>query len=202
MPHPHRAQATALGAVAVVLWASLALLTVLSGQVPPFQLTAMCLALGTAVGLIWGAASGRALAAALAQPPRVWLLGVGGIFSYHFFYFTALRNAPAAEAGLIAYLWPLLIVLFSAWLPGERLRVGHLAGAALGLAGATLILTGGGAPSFAARHALGFAAAGICALIWSGYSVLSRVVGQAPTQTGEPHASGRRYVNSRDQSQP
>jgi drug/metabolite transporter (DMT)-like permease len=180
---PDRARATALGIIAVLLWSALALLTVLSGQVPPFQLTAMCLALGAVVGLAWGAASGRPLSAALAQPPRVWLLGVGGIFGYHFFYFTALRNAPAAEAGLIAYTWPLLIVLFSALLPGERLRAGHLAGAGLALAGAALILTGGEALSYHRDHAFGFMAAGICALTWSGYSVLSRIVGQAPTET-------------------
>ena len=35
----------------------------------------------------------------------------------------ALRLAPPAEAQLVNYLWPLLIVLFSALLPGERLQV-------------------------------------------------------------------------------
>ncbi|MFT4794569.1 MAG: drug/metabolite transporter (DMT)-like permease [Paracoccaceae bacterium] len=184
MPHsPARTRATALGTGAILLWSALALLTVLSGRVPPFQLTAMCLALGALVGLIWGAASRRSLAAAMRQPARVWLLGLSGIFGYHFFYFTALRNAPAAEAGLIAYMWPLLIVLFSALLPGERLRPGHLAGAALALCGAGLILTQGGSVTFAPEHALGLAAAAICALTWSGYSVLSRGVGQVPTET-------------------
>lgn len=181
-PHADRARATALGGVAVLLWSALALLTVLSGAVPPFQLTALCLALGALVGLVWGAATGRGLRAAAAQPWPVWLLGIGGIFGYHFSYFTALRNAPAAEAGLIAYLWPLLIVLFSALLPGERLRAGHLAGAGLALCGAALILTRGGGLGFSAEHAFGFAAAGICALTWSGYSVLSRLAGQAPTE--------------------
>lgn len=182
-PHADRARATAMGGIAVLLWSALALLTVLSGAVPPFQLTAMCLALGALVGLAWGAATGRGLRMAAAQPLPVWLLGIGGIFGYHFFYFTALRNAPAAEAGLIAYLWPLLIVLFSALLPGERLRAGHLAGAALALAGAALILTRGGGLGFSAEYAFGFAAAGICALTWAGYSVLSRLAGQAPTET-------------------
>ena len=176
-------RATALGAVAVALWSILALLTVLSGAVPPFQLAAMCLAVGALVGLGWGAATGRGLGPALRQPGRVWLLGVVGIFGYHFSYFTALRNAPAAEAGLIAYLWPLLIVLFSALLPGERLRAGHLAGAALAFGGAALILSRGGGVGFAPEYAPGFAAAAVCALTWSGYSVLSRRVGQAPTET-------------------
>jgi drug/metabolite transporter (DMT)-like permease len=190
VPASATARATAIGVVAVLLWSLLALLTVLSGQVPPFQLTAMCLAIGALVGLVWARASGVSIGVMARQPLRIWALGVGGIFGYHFFYFTALRNAPVAEAGLIAYLWPLLIVLFSGLLPGERLRFLHLVGAMLAFGGAALILTGGpGSPgagaglAFDPAHVAGFAAAGLCALIWSGYSVLSRLAGQAPTVT-------------------
>ncbi|MDF2235173.1 DMT family transporter [Albimonas sp. CAU 1670] len=177
-----RLRATAVGALAVLLWALLALLTVRSGQVPPFQLTAMCLGVGALVGVVWARVAGRSALAALRQPWPVAALGIGGIFGYHFFYFTALRNAPAAEAGLIAYLWPLLIVLFSGLLPGERLRPLHLVGALAALAGAALILAPGGRIAFAGEYALGFAAAGLCSLLWSGYSVLSRLAGKAPTE--------------------
>lgn len=74
---------------------------------------------------------GRSALARLRQPLAVWALGVGGLFGYHFFYFVALGNAPPVDASLIAYLWPLLIVVFSALLPSERLRGLHIAGAAL-----------------------------------------------------------------------
>jgi drug/metabolite transporter (DMT)-like permease len=177
-----RRRATAIGFVAVLLWSLLALFTVGSGSTPPFQLNAMCFALGAALGFGWMAATGAPLAL-LRQPAPVWALGVLGLFGYHFFYFTALRNAPPAEAGLIAYLWPLLIVLFSGLLPGERLRPLHVVGALAAFAGAAMIVTGGGAVEFTATHGLGFAAAAACALIWSGYSVLSRKVGHAPTAT-------------------
>ena len=80
---------------------------------------------------------------ALRQPPLVWAVGVGGLFGYHALYFLALRFAPPAEAGLLNYLWPLLIVLFSSFLPGERLAVHHVIGAVAGLAGTVLLLTGG-----------------------------------------------------------
>ena len=53
-------------------------------------------------------------------------------------------RAPAVEASLIAYLWPLLLVVFSALLPGERLRWWHLAGGVAGLVGAGLLVTRGG----------------------------------------------------------
>ncbi len=61
-------------------------------------------------------------------PLRVYIFGTLGLFGYHAFYFSALRLAPAAEAGLIAYLWPLLIVILSGLLPGEEVRRGHLSG--------------------------------------------------------------------------
>jgi drug/metabolite transporter (DMT)-like permease len=160
------------------MWSLLALFTAASGSVPPFQLAAMTFAVGSLVGLVWIAA-GKSWRD-LVQPWPVWALGIGGLFGYHALYFTALRNAPPVEAGLIAYLWPLLIVLFSTLLPGERLRWFHLAGAALGLAGTALIVSRGGI-AFEARYGAGYLAAFGCALTWSAYSVLSRRFRDVPT---------------------
>jgi len=175
------ARATLVGFSAVAMWALLALLTDLSGRVPPFQLSAMTFAVGTLVGL---ALRGRAAGGAgTPVPPAVWVIGIGGLFGYHFLYFTALRNAPAVEASLIAYLWPLFIVLGSALMPGERLGWHHVAGALLGLAGTFLIVTKGGAFSFDGRYALGYAAALACAFVWTGYSLLSRRFPSVPTST-------------------
>lgn len=175
-----KSAATAIGFVAVLLWALLALFTAASGQVPPFQLTAMAFAIGALVGMSsWIGRPERMRR--LKQPPLVWLVGVGGLFGYHFFYFTALRNAPAVEAGLIAYLWPLLIVLFSALLPSERLRWHHIAGALIGFAGAALIVTDAGGLSVRAEYLFGYAMALVCALIWSSYSVASRGFARIPT---------------------
>ena len=156
------ARATLIGFSAVAMWALLALLTDASGAVPPFLLSAITFAIGTCVGL---AARLFIAAADTAQkiPRQVWLIGIAGLFGYHFFYFTALRNAPAVEASLIAYLWPLLIVLGSALMPGERLRWNHVAGALLGLAGTVLIVTKGGGACLRCRYAFGYAMAGVCA---------------------------------------
>lgn len=175
-----RLRPTLIGGVAVLLWSLLALFTAASGSVPPFQLAAMSFAIGGAVGLAVLLAGGRGLAA-WRQPWPVWALGVVGLFGYHFAYFTALRNAPPVEAGLIAYLWPLLIVLFSALLPGERLGWHHVLGAVAGFVGAALIVTGGGGIGFRSEFAFGYAAALVGAFVWSGYSVLSRRFGSVPT---------------------
>lgn len=176
-----RSRATLIGFTAVLMWGALALLTVWSGSVPPFQLVAMCFAIAFSGALAKWLIAGENPLAHLRHPAPVWLLGVGGLFGYHFFYFMALRNAPPVEAGLIAYLWPLLIVVLSALLPGERLRWHHIAGALLGLSGTALLVTRGGAVTFQAENALGYAAAAACALTWSGYSVLSRRFGHVKT---------------------
>ncbi len=173
------ARATLIGFSAVMMWALLALLTAASGAVPPFQLSALTFAIGTAVGLAMRVVSPPAAHPPI--PPVVWLIGIAGLFGYHYFYYTALRNAPAVEASLIAYLWPLLIVVGSALLPGERLRWYHLAGSALGLGGAFLIVTRGGSLSFDAQYAFGYAMAGLCAVTWSAYSLLSRRFPAVPT---------------------
>lgn len=172
-------RATLIGFSAVAMWALLALLTDASGDVPPFLLSAITFAIGTAVGLIARFLSPPAEKVKI--PPQVWVVGIAGLFGYHFFYFTALRNAPAVEASLIAYLWPLFIVLGSALMPGERLQWHHVAGAALGLAGTFLIVTKGGGLSFDSRYAFGYAMAGVCAFVWSAYSLLSRRFPAVPT---------------------
>ena len=174
-----RSRATLIGFCAVLLWALLALFTVGSAPTPPFLLNTLCFALGGTLGLIWTAATG-ALGRLRHVPLRVYVFGTLGLFGYHALYFSALRLAPAAEAGLIAYLWPLLIVVLSGLLPGETLRRGHVIGAVLGFAGAALIITGGGT-GFSAQHMPGYALAVLCALTWASYSVLSRRVGAVPT---------------------
>lgn len=174
-------RATAIGFIAVLLWALLALFTVGSAPTPPLLLNTLCFATGGTLGLIWAAVTGT-LPALRRVPLRVYVFGTVGLFGYHALYFSALRLAPAAEAGLIAYLWPLLIVLFSGLLPGERLRAGHLLGALAGFAGTALIITGGGA-ALSTQYLTGYVLALMCALFWSGYSVISRLLGDAPTAT-------------------
>ena len=172
-------RATLVGLAAVLIWSFLSLLTVASGRTPPFQLAAMTFAIGGAIGAVaWVARGG--VAAALRQPAAVWALGVGGLFGYHALYFAALQLAPPAEANLVNYLWPLLIVLLSAPLAGERLGWPHLVGALLGFAGVAVLAVGRGV-SFTGTYALGYALALGCAFAWSLYSVLSRRFGETPT---------------------
>ena len=171
------------GMVAIILWSTLALFTVLTSKIPPFQLTAMAFSVAFLIGLGLWIKEGRGILIHLKLPLKVWGLGIYGLFGYHFFYFMAIKNAPPLEANLINYLWPLLIVLFSAFLPHEKLRWFHLFGAVLGFMGAILLIGFGKEVGFSFLHVKGYVYALVCALIWSSYSVLSRYFGAVPTSS-------------------
>lgn len=174
-------RATLVGSTAILMWSTLAALTALTGAMPPFQMVAVAFGIAFLVGVAGSLLRGQNPLGHLRQPAAVWLVGVAGLFGYHFFYFLALKSAPPVQANLINYLWPLLIVLFSALLPGERLRWWHAAGALVGLAGTALLVTRGGALSVEAEYLPGYLSALACALTWSAYSVLSRRFGDVPT---------------------
>ena len=168
MSSPGRGVAAALGAIA--LWGLLAALALRLAHVPPFLLTGIALLLGSLVG-------GGAL---LRRPPpaAAMALGVYGLFGFHFFLFIALRNAPPVEANLVNYLWPLLIVLLAPVFDRAlAFSARHAAAAALGFAGAALLIVGG--EPVGRGEALGYVFAAVSALIWSTYSLASRKLPQA-----------------------
>jgi drug/metabolite transporter (DMT)-like permease len=171
--------ATLIGLTAILMWSLLAVMTVATGKIPAFQLAAMTFAIGAVTCALTWIGRGEAIKA-LRQPAVAWIVGVGGLFGYHALYFLALRFAPPAEAGLLNYLWPLLIVLFSSLLPGERLAPHHVIGAVLGLIG-TVLLFAGNTGGFAPGQVPGLIAAFVAAFVWSTYSVLSRRLKSVPT---------------------
>jgi len=173
-----RKRATLTGFLAVLLWSGLAALTVATAPVPPFLLNALTFAIGGALGVAHLARTGG-FGALRGIGWRVHAFGTAGLFGYHALYFIALRLAPAAEASLVCYLWPLFLVLLSGLLPGERLRAGHVAGALLAFAGAGVVILGAaGGIGGAALPGLGIAF--LAALVWAGYSVGSRRFGTVP----------------------
>jgi drug/metabolite transporter (DMT)-like permease len=176
----NRTLATLIGFVAVVTWSFLAWLSTAAGPVPPFQLAAMTFFIGGVVGAATWIGRPGAIRT-LRQPWQVWALGIAGLCIYHNAYFFAIQSAPPIEVSLIAYLWPLLIVVFASFLPGERLAAHHVVGVLLGLAGAVIVITKGGSVGLADGVRPGHVVALFCAFVWSGYSVLTRRYGDAPT---------------------
>lgn len=181
IPQAPDRRATGCGLLAILLWASLALLTTLTAGLPPFQVLATSFGVAGLLGLAHAAARGRAGWRALRQPPAALVLTTTALFGYHALYFIALKRAPALEANLLNYLWPLLIVLFAGLLPGVRVRGGQWLGTLLGLAAAVVLVTRGSAVSLHTDYLPGYAAALGAAVIWAAYSVLNRRHADVPS---------------------
>lgn len=168
-----RGGATAFALGAIALWSTLAAMAVRVADVPPFLLTGIALLVGALVG-------GRAL---LRRPPPLpaLALGVYGLFGFHFFLFLALRLAPAVEANLVNYLWPLLIVVLAPLIvPGIAWSARHALAAAVGFSGAALLVVDS-SPALGKAPLAGYLFALASAVIWSTYSLATRRFAHSPT---------------------
>jgi len=166
-----RADLLALGAI--VLWASLAALATLLSDIPPFLLTGIGLLIGSLISL----PVSKFNLATWKIPIKTLGIGVYGLFGYHLMLFIALQTAPAVEANLVNYLWPLFIVVLSPlFTKALKLRLRHLVAASAGFAGAALAISSGGISNSAFGFQVGYLFALAAAVIWATYSLLSTKV--------------------------
>lgn len=157
-------------AAAVVLWSLAPVLADLSERIPALQLTALCLGVATlatwpAARVAWGRPRTR-------MPRRIAALGPLLVLGAVGFYFVALRRAPAAEAALIAYSWPVLFVIAVELITHRRIGAPALTGSALAFGGAAIVLAPGAVTGLSAWDGYLFAfGSGSC---WAAFSVLAR----------------------------
>jgi drug/metabolite transporter (DMT)-like permease len=165
-------RADLLALAAIALWGLLAPLGARLAHVPPFLLTGLGLLLGGLISLPLA----RFNVKAWSVPWPTLLVGVAGLFGFHFLLFMALRHAPAVEANLINYLWPLGIVVMSpVFLPGVTLQRRHVVAALIGFAGAIVAITGQGGGAFAqVQFHSGYLMALASAFVWASYSLMTR----------------------------
>jgi drug/metabolite transporter (DMT)-like permease len=148
------------------------------------QLLAATFGVACLSGVTWLLISGGWSALLRLKQPLAYLgFSFAALFGYHALYFTALSLSPPAQASLVAYLWPLLIVCFAALANRSQFRVRHLVGASMGLAGtAVLVLSRAETGTAWHQNPLGLVAAFSCAVIWSTYSVLNSRFRNVPSE--------------------
>ena len=165
------ARATWLALGAIALWATLAPVGVRLSHLPPFLTAGCALLVGSLVALPWSGFKWRLAIV----PASTLLLGIYGLFGYHFLLFLAFRTAPAVQANLVNYLWPLLIVVLAPLFNKHtQLQLRQVIAALAGFAGAALVMTGGKAIS--ADFDVGYLAALASAFIWATYSLMTQKV--------------------------
>lgn len=175
-----RVLATVIGAVGVVLWATETSLVTYTTAIPPLETVAIAFVFAALLSPVVWLVTGESPFAALRQPPSVWALTVGSLVAYHACIYYATQKAPPAAAALLQGTTPLMIVIGSAFLPGERLRWWHVVGVILGLAGVLRLIDTGRADSVV-DGGFYLALIGVAAALWGVYSVLSRALPDVPS---------------------
>ncbi len=162
------AWACALGAI--MLWAVFATLVRYAGNAPPLYLTGAVLCFGS-LGSLHKWRDWRV-------PASTFAFGTASLFIYHVCLVAAFRFAPIAEANLVNYLWPMLIVLLAARRSkAGALRPLQMLGCAVAFAGCVVAIAPS-ASTFSTTHLFGYALALVAALTWAAYSIGPR--GMAP----------------------
>jgi drug/metabolite transporter (DMT)-like permease len=172
-------KADLLALAAIALWGSLAPLGVKLAHVPPFLLTGLGLLVGSVIALPLA----RFRLTRWKVPMPTFMVGIYGLFGFHFLLFMALRHAPAVEANLINYLWPLgMVVMAPLFLKDVSLHLRHGLAALIGFSGAAIAILGRGGPVTAVGgfHA-GYVMALASAFVWATYSLLTRRLPTFPT---------------------
>ena len=103
--------------------------------------------------------------------PVASLVGVSGIFLYHYTYYTALDHTPLAEGAILTTTWSFWIVVFSSLLVFRRVKMSIVFIAAVGMFGAALVIAAGKDLSFNVNYMKGYLLALLCGLIWSSFSI-------------------------------
>lgn len=163
-------QSVYLGLLAILCWGSLATLGSFLIHLPPFYLLGATFLIGSLPAWL--------KPKEMFPSWKITLLGMSGYFAYHFFLFYSFRYAPALEANLINYLWPMILVLISpVFFPGTKLKWYHFVGAGLAALGCAVLVMGKGA-DLKLENLKGYLLALGAAISWPVYSLVKKRLGE------------------------
>jgi drug/metabolite transporter (DMT)-like permease len=174
---PTPLQWTGLGALAIPLWALWPSLAIRTAAVPPLE----SLTLMFACGFLSFSALHALVPEERVLPVQAWrswlppLVYAAALSGGDLCFLLATHRLPAAQANLLSYLWPVMIVVMGAAVGLFRLRLRQLAGLALGFSGALILFWDGHITlSFP-----GIALALLSGALWALYCVF-RLIWKAP----------------------
>lgn len=152
-----------LGIITILCWGSLATFGNLLLHLPPFYILGVSFLIGSLPALL--------KPREMFPHWKILLWGTIGYFGYHFFLFYAFRFAPAIEANLINYLWPvIMVIIIPAFFPGEKLKNYHIVGAVMSVVGSVFLVAGKGA-DLKWDNVVGYFLAFLAAVTWPVYSI-------------------------------
>lgn len=168
---------TALGSLAIPLWAMWPSLAIRTAAVPPLE----SLTLMFACGFLSFSALHALVSESQARPAKPWrawlpaLVYAAALSGGDLCFLLATHRLPAAQANLLSYLWPVMIVVIGAAVGLFGLQLRQLAGLALGFSGALILFWDG-------RITLSFSGIVLALLsgaLWAAYCVF-RLLWQEP----------------------
>jgi len=95
-------------------------------------------------------------------------------FGYYFFYMMSLRTIPAVEASMLNYLFPIMILIFSVPINGEKLNRNKVISVLVGFLGMIIILTNGNFQNVKMTNLKGDLLAIAGAICWGIFSNLGK----------------------------
>ena len=172
-------QWTCIGALAIPLWAMWPSLALRTAPIPPLETLTLAFACGWVSFNALHAHARDDAGDATPLSRRAWIPAViyalalsGGDLCF----LLALHRIPAAQANLLSYLWPVMLVVMGAALRVFRLGLRQIAGLALGFVGAAILIWDG----HVVLSASGIALALLSGALWAAYCVF-RLIWQGRT---------------------
>lgn len=174
---------TTIGCGALLVWSLYALIvSELLGRLPIFQ--TLFLMFGVSFVAMAIRLTFMKRWSVLKQPWPIWLIGVLGVCGSDVAYVSAVKYAPPAHVDFIDYLWPFFVIIFSSFLPKEKLTIQHVIAGGLGFFGVFLMLTGGklSLAILQEEYLVGYIFALTAALVWSLYNIATRWYQEMPIE--------------------
>jgi len=170
------------GLLTIIMWSASGLLLALTQGLPAFELALFTLPFPFIVTAIRWHLRGEDWKQHFRHPWYVYAVGTLGLGGYTILWYLGFKNAPVFQANLLNYMWPFLILLFSALLLRQKLTWMQGLGTCFALAGLLLLFTEKGGVDlsegirFHHKYIWGYLSALGGAVVWALYSVLVRKI--------------------------